>query len=151
MTLDKNPLRDCTKENFCSNFKSLLKKEIEVAKIVWREIELFESDKRNHPPASYNSKGSAFFDSHAAKGMLVEYFEGLSADPPTQQVMTPGQLWHCPKIGLLDKLRRPRLLRSTYLESWVAPRWKAAGSSRVPRRTGYIRGVFWQRHASDTN
>jgi hypothetical protein len=26
--------------------------------------------------------------------MQVEYFEGLFADPPTQQVMTPGQLWH---------------------------------------------------------
>jgi hypothetical protein len=71
---DKNPFRDYTKENFCSNFKSLLKKEIEVAKIVRREIELFESDKRNHPPALHDSKGSAFFDSHAAKGMLVEYF-----------------------------------------------------------------------------
>jgi hypothetical protein len=26
----------------------------------------------------------------------------------------------------------------------------SVGSSRAPRHTAYIRGVFWQRHASDT-
>jgi hypothetical protein len=92
-TAEIERIRLYSKDNFCSNFKSLLKKEIEVEKIVRRETELFERDKRNHPPASHDSNGNAFFDSHAAKGMLVEYFEGLFSDPPTQQAMTPGQLW----------------------------------------------------------